>query len=738
MNQLSSRFPVNRSAMAMSRAVAAMLVVAAPAARAQQAADLSPVVVTGKAADTPPPTKSAPSQNSLAARSVQSTVSDDSVRNYTSPVSDYTQVLSMVPGLFSYSPNGAGLGDSKITIRGLPDSYALFSFDGIPFNDTNGVSHHSWVFFPTEFLGGAIVERSPGTASTVGQASFVGSVDFQSRVLEPQRRTSVTASVGTWNTHLVGIEHETGQFGEDGRSNLLVNAQEMRSDGYQTYNSQDRRAVSTKFQTALGEQTTLTLFGSFLDLANYTPSTKGVTRANYDAGNYNVLLSGDPTRPDYYGYNFYDIYTNFFYAGVSSSLGDGWKLDDKVYYYQYHNKQNYNGTTISATSAIDKLNSYGTAGNLLRLARESTVGTARVGVWLDRADSNRYQIPSNPRTGLDTLAPNFSEHYVTNTFQPYVEYEFKVSDALRITPGVKYALYQQHFDHLQDNGGAVGPLGGTYNKTTGTITGGAPDLRNSVSYSDVLPSLDLHYLLQPNWSAYVQLSTGDEIPSTSIFDVKNAQVSPEPKPTRAKTVQTGTVLNTERVTFSADIYYTKLDGTYTALPPDSFGNVGYVLTGNQTSKGVEAEANFAIGAGWSAYVNGTIGSLKYDGGFWVAGAPRDTETVGVNYQRGPWAVSVSANRVGRNYNDAKDGTHQAFVIDPVVVTNLYANYTIEHPTSFTKQLKLQFAVNNVFNRHDIVAVAGPVAGSSSANPQPGDLLTVLPARSLQLTATVNF
>ena len=156
MNQLSSRFPVNRSAMAMSRAVAAMLVVAAPAARAQQAADLSPVVVTGKAADTPPPTKSAPSQNSLAARSAQSTVSDDSVRNYTSPVSDYTQVLSMVPGLFSYSPNGAGLGDSKITIRGLPDSYALFSFDGIPFNDTNGVSHHSWVFFPTEFLGGAI------------------------------------------------------------------------------------------------------------------------------------------------------------------------------------------------------------------------------------------------------------------------------------------------------------------------------------------------------------------------------------------------------------------------------------------------------------------------------------------------------------------------------------------------------------------------------------------------------
>jgi iron complex outermembrane receptor protein len=68
------------------------------------------------------------------------------------------------------------------------------------------------VFFPSQFLGGAVVDRSPGGASTIGQATFGGSADLKSRVLEAQPRTSATLSAGSWNTNLVGIEHETGQF----------------------------------------------------------------------------------------------------------------------------------------------------------------------------------------------------------------------------------------------------------------------------------------------------------------------------------------------------------------------------------------------------------------------------------------------------------------------------------------------------------------------------------------------
>ena len=80
----------------------------------------------------------------------------------------------------------------------------------------------------------------------------------------------------------------------------------------------------------------------------------------------NHLLSGDSTQPNYYGYNFYHVPTDFEYVGLKSDLGHGWMIDDKVYSYYYWNQQNYNSaTTISATSAVDKLNGYRRVGNIL-------------------------------------------------------------------------------------------------------------------------------------------------------------------------------------------------------------------------------------------------------------------------------------------------------------------------------------------------------------------------------------
>lgn len=739
MSKLNLNHRLKPSVINVSRALAILIVATPGFAQTQAPVSLGAVNIVAQAPVTLAPTETAPSQGSLEARSAQSIVSDKFIRDYTSPVADYTQALSMTPGVFSTSANGVGLGDAKVTVRGLSDSNLVFSFDGIPFNDTNGVSHHSWVFFPSEFLGGAVVDRSPGGASTIGQATFGGSVDLKSRVLEAEPRTSVTLSTGSWNTNLIGVEHETGQIGADGKSNLLFNVQEMKSDGYQTYNFQDRKAASGKYQTENAGGSTFTVFASYLNLKNNTPSIKGVARSLYDTGDNTTLLSGDNTKANYYGFNFYDITTDFVYAGISTMLGGGWKLEDKVYTYRYWNKQNYNGTTITTTSAVDKLNSYTTMGNVLRVSKDFDTGTLRTGLWLEKADSYRFQTPSDPRTWVDSAAPNFSETYTTTTLQPYLEYEYKVNEKLKITPGVKYASYQQDFVHLQDNGKGVGPLGGVYNKTTGVITGGAPSLSNSITYTDVLPSLDVHYKIQPNWSLYGQYALGDQIPSTSVFDVLNAKVSPAPSPTKATTAQIGTVWNSGDMTLAADIYQTKLEGSYTALSPDSSGNVAYIPSGTQKNQGIEAEANFVLGGGFSLYMNATLGSLKYDStGLWVAGAPADTESIALNYQRNNWSVNLSANRVGQMYNDDSTGKNEAFVIDPVTVANLFANYTIKTPSSFAKQLKLQFGVNNLFDTHAIVGIASATAGSSSATPNKADLLTVTPGRSVSLSATLDF
>jgi iron complex outermembrane receptor protein len=712
----------------ISKALALAFVALPLMAHAQQSASLEAVTIKGKMAETMPASVTAPSQSSLDAHSAQSVVGELQLRDYTSPIADYTQALTMTPGIFSTSSNGVGLGDAKITMRGASDSNMVFSFDGIPFNDTNGVSHHSWVFFPSQFVGGMTVDRSPGRASTIGQATFSGSVDFHSRALEADPRTSVILSSGSWNTRLASVEHETGQFGTDGKSNFLLAVQNMRSDGYQTYNAQERSAVQLKLEHENQGGSTFTLFASYLNLKTNTPNIKGVARSNYDAGDYVTMLSGDSTKANYYGYNFYDISTDFIYAGLGANLGDGWKFDNKAYTYRYWNKQNYNGTTITTTSATDKLNSYTTIGDVARFSRESDMGTLNTGIWLDQAKSYRFQIPSDPRTWIDSAVPNFSETYTTTTVQPYVEFEFKVTPNLKITPGVKYASYTQDFVHLADNGGAVGALGG------------APSIAHSITYTDVLPALDVRYQFKPNWSMYAQYALGDQIPSTNVFDVPNAKALPVPTPTKTTTVQVGTVWSSDDLTLAADIYKTNLDSTYSkSSTADSSGNFGWYASGTQTSQGIEAEANWVLGQGFSLYGNATAASLKYDSnGKWVAGAPSDTETLALNYKRANWSVGASANRIGQQYNDDASKNNEAIVIDPYVVSNLYVNYTVKAPSSFAKALKLQLGVNNVFDVHAIAAIANAATGSTTATPKPTDLLTVTPGRSVQLTATLDF
>ena len=91
----------------------------------------------------------APSQGSLDSRRPVSLISPQFIQNFMSPVGDYSDIVQMSPGTFSVSANGPGLGDTKIFFRGFKDGFYNMTFDGIPFNDTNDPTHHSWVFFPS-------------------------------------------------------------------------------------------------------------------------------------------------------------------------------------------------------------------------------------------------------------------------------------------------------------------------------------------------------------------------------------------------------------------------------------------------------------------------------------------------------------------------------------------------------------------------------------------------------------
>lgn len=668
----------------------------------------------------------APSQGSLTARSAQSLISSEYIRNYTSPVSDYSQVLQMAPGTFSVSANGPGLGDTKTNFRGFKDGYYSMTFDGVPFNDTNDPTHHSWVFFPAQTIGSTVFDRSPGSASSIGPSTFGGSVNFLSPAVTAEQRINGTISYGSFNTRLYDFGFDSGKFG-DGKMRVSVEGHQMTSDGYQTFNFQNRKAFSAKYQYNVSQNVQVTGFSSVVDLHANTPNQKGSTRAQLQQFGSNFLMTDDPTSPLYYKFNFYHVPTNFEYAGVKASLGHGWTIDDKVYTMHYHNKQNYNSTTaISATSATDKLNSYWKVGNIIPLTQVSDFGVFRTGLWSEYASTDRYQTPSDPRTWVDAALPNFHEKFFTTTLQPYAEYELQVAPKLRITPGVKLASYKQDFTQFADNGKTVGNLGG------------APFVQHAVEYHSWLPSIDAHYLMLSDWSLYAQYGKGQNIPPTSIFDVKGAQVAVLPKPTLTDTVQFGSVWKSSHATLDVDAYHITFQNDYSSATDAVTGDTNYYFAGSAVTQGVEAESTILVGGGLAVYLNGTVGSAKYaDSKQWVQNTPKNTETFGLTYNRGNWNFGFFNKRVGPLFND--NGTvHEAFAIDPFNLTNLFFNYTLRGSSKLS-QSRIRLAVNNLTDSHAVTGVPqGGTAKSTSAAPSPLDLLTVMPGRSVSVSFNVGF
>src|SRR5262249_36588711 len=195
--------------------------------------------------------ETAPSQSTLEARSAKSEISPEYIQNFASPIADFSELLNNAPGTFSVNPNGVGLGDSKTFFRGFKDGQYTMQADGIPFNDTNDPTHHSWAFFPSQFIAGVDFDRSPGSASSIGPTNFGGTINLLSRSVAYEPAIRATASYGSFNTRMLALDVDSGAFGPGKKSSLTANVHQMLSDGYQTYNYQKRVAGFLKYQYRL-------------------------------------------------------------------------------------------------------------------------------------------------------------------------------------------------------------------------------------------------------------------------------------------------------------------------------------------------------------------------------------------------------------------------------------------------------------------------------------------------------
>jgi iron complex outermembrane receptor protein len=313
--------------------------------------------------------ETAPSGGFLEERSAQSLISNSYIENFTSPIADFGEIVQIVPGTFTTSTDGVGLGQSKTYFRGFPDGDYNIDFDYIPFYDTNTPTHHSWAFFPSQWIGGVDFDRSPGSASTIGPTPFGGSIHLLSKPLTDEFDIRATISYGTWNTKLYDGAFNSGPFGLFGnkKSNLFADVHRMTSDGYQSFNYNDRNAGSVLYQYQFSPKTVLTGFSGVLHIDTNAPNISSTRCMLYgisatgaysctSADTANGLMphtgagikfllmapnSADPANWFNYQYNNYHVPTDFEYVGIKTEFAKGWYLEGKGYTYNYDNSELY-------------------------------------------------------------------------------------------------------------------------------------------------------------------------------------------------------------------------------------------------------------------------------------------------------------------------------------------------------------------------------------------------------------
>jgi len=740
-------------------------VVVAPGAPAQVSialvlASVSEEVTVEAEADTSIAAQLAPVKALLDAGSARTEITSGYIRNFTAPVTDFSDITQAAPGTVTWSTNGVGEGQAKTYYRGFADGNYTMTWDGVPFQDSNDPTHHSWAYVPAPAISYVDFDRSPGTASDVGPANFGGSIHMFSPKLSDTMLIKGSESYGSFNTNQFLGAFDSGLFGSGNpKANFWLEGHHMTSDGYQTNNFQVRTAGTAKFTYKFSDKSYLTLVGTLVLVDSNTPDSDA-TRAQIAAHGDNFLLESNQFNPDgsynalYYRYYTYHIPTNFEVITYTRDMVHGWRLETKPYTYSYSNHQHLQKdqsseyAKVSAKSAIDKLNQYNRGGEITTVSYASKFGVFRSGAWYEYTTTNRYQIKSDPRTWVDVPGvpgTNFHEKFITQSVQPFVEYQLVAIPRWTITAGLKDAYYNMNLKQYADNGKKVGGLNG------------APYTTHDAGYNSWLPSFEANYRIKSNWSAYGQYGRGSVIPPSSVFDVTNAQVAVTPKPTVADTFQGGSVVKLNNLSFDADVYYIHFQNAYSNYTPSSGPDQGityYYANPASNTVGFEAEGNVYLTHGLSVFLNGTVGQAKYEAAAaqaatatspatdaspeaWVANTPRDTETEGVTYRDKQFDLGIFNKRVGSRWDD-NGAYHQNVPYAPFQMTNLFFNYTLRHNTLFD-QSKLRFSVNNLFDNHDVVNIgaANGVSGSGVLfTPDPADTLQLLPGRSVMVTFQV--
>ncbi|WP_260926683.1 TonB-dependent receptor domain-containing protein [Novosphingobium sp. 9] len=696
----------------------------------------------------------APSTTPLDALQPTSNIDRSFIKNNITPLSSYDDVVKFAPSVWDQSPNGPGLGKSEtLSLRGFQDGQFNVTYDGIPFGDSTDLHHTSSALFIAHDLLDASVDRGPGTASTIGNATFGGSMNFNTKAPLNTFTVNPYLTVGSFDTWSLGTEVDTGEtkFGK-----AFIDVQHEESDGYLSYAQEQRTNIEAKTVSQLAPNIKLTLLASWNHSHEYT--TQGTTLANIKEYGWNYALGNDPSLQNYYKYQPSNYSSDFEYARLEAGLGGGWSVDNTLYttsfthdykeskdasdnnpadvgvtYYDDNGKKLSPQPANAATDITGKQTNahYRAYGDTLRVSKDlGAIGKLNVGLWAEHTVDDRWSATTDVMTG-DLVNTKYGTPYkyiyhdTANTLQPYAELVLTPASGLTLTPGVRFTYFQRKLDAALNS-----------------VSPPAPE-NFTESYHAWQPSIAANYKILKNWSVYAQVARGFLAPPLDTFQTQVIQrVSPE----RTTNYQVGTAAHIGNLVLGADAYYIDFNNYITSVNIDDpdYGVVStYTNGGGAVYKGLEAEVQYVVGKGFSLYGNASLNSAKYKHtDVWIAESPRWTAAAGVLYDNrtGPYA-SIIAKWIGPRYGLDTDGTdangEPVFANDPTtrldtyMTTDLALGVHLDRLLDMKKETTISLKVSNLFNLHKIV----DYAGTQSATDDP--LYWVSAGRSAFLNISVS-
>ncbi|GAB2789735.1 TonB-dependent receptor [Dyella kyungheensis] len=679
-------------------ALAAACGVAAQDARNLQGISVSAAVDDPNAA--PPGTASAlaPSQASLSELEPQSILNRNYIQTIASPKDDYLALLELTPSAINASPNGAGFSSKSGTVRGFQDGEYDVSFDGIPFGDPGAFGHATTAFFPAPSLGEVVVDRGPGTASNLGNATFGGTVALYSAPTTDKPSGQLSTMYGSGNTWQVAGEGNTGTFGNLG-TQASVNYSHLETDGLLDNAGLKQDNVLFKIKQPLGEHTTLTLVADY-NKVNWNTFTaqprKQTDRYGIDFGG----LTDDPDTQGFYKYNVDDRHADFEYLQLHGDY-NSWRLDNKLYTYSLRdggpggvdllgNTPNQALLPHGGVPGAVNHSAYRAWGDMLRAEKDLGTGwldsTLRAGIWAERAYQSQHEVTVDLSTMTPrTLAGTPNDQIIdtnahSNTTQSYVEVEWRPVENLSIVPGLKHV----NFDRTLDGVSNFLPVGG------------------SGHFSTNLGAVAVNYRFSPNLSGYAQWAEGFQAPKVTILQGDGSQVNPQ----TTKNYQAGLVWKTEQTVADIDVYYIDFGNLVNSVEepigPDGSLISVYFNQGGVIYKGIEAEFTRVLGhSGFSFTANGSLNSAySKTTGLQIANAPSSTADVGFIYDRGQFYGSFLTKYVGARYTATGETSGANYNPNARLPAYNYTNLNLGY--RFMPDLRLQLSLNNLFDHRSVI------------------------------------